>query len=267
MNVLMTADTVGGVFTYALELAGALGRRGVEVADQRVRGHGQQVFFASLPQFFAEFSRPAHLVVTRNPRVRQRRAVLVEHLQNQLVPCAVLRPLGYAALLAPRPVVRPLLGHEQAKVHQGVLYTDTGFWDTFRAAHPLYNLLFPEISAEILQSLLNSYDQSGWLPSWSSPGHRDCMIGNHSFSLLADDGHKVCELYGVWGRKKMMGREYDGVFRTTFVIAPDGKIVKVFENVKPEGHSAQVLEALAWPRKPGSCTRRQRRLRWHKRNP
>ncbi len=72
------------------------------------------------------------------------------------------------------------------KVHEGVLYTDTGFWDTFRAAHPLYNLLFPEVSAEILQGLLNAYDQSGWLPSWSSPGHRDCMIGNHAFSLLAD---------------------------------------------------------------------------------
>jgi predicted alpha-1,2-mannosidase len=72
------------------------------------------------------------------------------------------------------------------KVHEGVLYTDTGFWDTFRASHPLYNLLYPEISAEILQGLLNAYDQSGWLPSWSSPGHRDCMIGNHAFSLLAD---------------------------------------------------------------------------------
>ena len=64
------------------------------------------------------------------------------------------------------------------------------------------------------------------------------------FSLLADDGHKVCELYGVWGRKKFMGREYDGVFRTTFVIAPDGTIARVFENVKPDGHSAEVLAAL-----------------------
>jgi predicted alpha-1,2-mannosidase len=72
------------------------------------------------------------------------------------------------------------------KVHEGVLYTDSGFWDTFRAAHPLYNLLFPEVSAEILQGLLNAYDQSGWLPEWASPGHRACMIGNHSFSLLAD---------------------------------------------------------------------------------
>jgi len=72
------------------------------------------------------------------------------------------------------------------QVHAGFLYTDSGFWDTFRAAHPLYNLLFPEVSAEILQGLLNAYDQSGWLPEWASPGHRDCMIGNHAFSLLAD---------------------------------------------------------------------------------
>ena len=72
------------------------------------------------------------------------------------------------------------------KVHEGYLYTDTGLWDTFRASHPLYNLLFPEISSQILQGMLAAYDQSGWLPSWSSPGHRDCMIGNHSFSLFAD---------------------------------------------------------------------------------
>lgn len=72
------------------------------------------------------------------------------------------------------------------KVHEGVMYTDTGFWDTFRASHPLYNILFPEISAEIMQGLLAAYDQSGWLPSWSSPGHRACMIGNHAFSLLTD---------------------------------------------------------------------------------
>ena len=65
------------------------------------------------------------------------------------------------------------------------------------------------------------------------------------FTLLADEGHKVCELYGVWGRKKAMGREYDGVFRTTFLISPDGKILKVFQGVKPEGHSAEVLAALA----------------------
>lgn len=64
------------------------------------------------------------------------------------------------------------------------------------------------------------------------------------FTLLADPDHKVCEMYGVWGRKKFRGREYDGVLRTTFLIGPEGVILKVFENVKPAEHSAEVLEAL-----------------------
>ncbi len=72
------------------------------------------------------------------------------------------------------------------KVHGGHLYTDSGFWDTFRAAHPLICLLYPEIAGEILEGLVHAYDESGWLPSWSAPGHLECMIGNHAFSLLAD---------------------------------------------------------------------------------
>jgi thioredoxin-dependent peroxiredoxin len=64
------------------------------------------------------------------------------------------------------------------------------------------------------------------------------------FPLLADEEHKVCELYGAWGPKKFMGKEYQGVLRTTFVIGPDGMIEKVFENVKPADHSAEVLNAL-----------------------
>jgi predicted alpha-1,2-mannosidase len=72
------------------------------------------------------------------------------------------------------------------KIHEGVMYTDSGLWDTFRAVHPLFNLLHPAINAEILNGLLNAYDESGWLPAWASPGHRDCMIGNHAFSLFAD---------------------------------------------------------------------------------
>ncbi len=67
---------------------------------------------------------------------------------------------------------------------------------------------------------------------------------NLPFTLLADEDHKVCELYGVWGRKKFMGREYDGVFRTTYLIGPDGRILKVFPDVKPDGHSTEVLAAL-----------------------
>lgn len=64
------------------------------------------------------------------------------------------------------------------------------------------------------------------------------------FSLLADVEHKVCALYGVWGRKKFMGREYDGVLRTTFLIGANGEILQVFENVKPAGHSAEILQFL-----------------------
>jgi peroxiredoxin Q/BCP len=65
------------------------------------------------------------------------------------------------------------------------------------------------------------------------------------FTLLVDEDHKVCELYEVWGRKKFMGREYDGVFRTTYLIDAKGMIAKVFEGVKPAEHSMEVLEALA----------------------
>ncbi len=64
------------------------------------------------------------------------------------------------------------------------------------------------------------------------------------FTLLADVEHKVCELYDVWGRKKSMGREYDGVFRTTFLIDANGMIVRVFEKVSPANHSKEVLSAL-----------------------
>ena len=64
------------------------------------------------------------------------------------------------------------------------------------------------------------------------------------FTLLADEEHKVCELFGVWGKKKMYGREYDGVFRTTFLIGKEGTIRKVFENVKPAEHSAEILALL-----------------------
>ena len=61
------------------------------------------------------------------------------------------------------------------------------------------------------------------------------------FLLLADKNHEVCELYGVWGKKKNMGREYFGVLRTTFLIDEMGKILKIFEGVKPAEHSQEVL--------------------------
>jgi len=65
------------------------------------------------------------------------------------------------------------------------------------------------------------------------------------FRLLADTDHRVAEAYGVWQEKSMYGRKYWGVARTTFLIDEEGRIARVFENVKPAGHAAEVLEALA----------------------
>jgi len=65
------------------------------------------------------------------------------------------------------------------------------------------------------------------------------------FTLLADKDHKAAEDYGVWVEKSMYGRKYMGIERTTFVIDEKGKIAEVFPKVKPAGHAAEVLEALA----------------------
>lgn len=72
------------------------------------------------------------------------------------------------------------------KVLPGRLFTDNGFWDTFRAAMPLITLMYPEMSSHIMEGLVNAYLESGWLPEWASPGHRNCMIGSNSASLIAD---------------------------------------------------------------------------------
>ncbi|MDE6854497.1 MAG: GH92 family glycosyl hydrolase [Muribaculaceae bacterium] len=72
------------------------------------------------------------------------------------------------------------------KVLPGYMYTDTGFWDTFRSLFPLLNLLYPSEAAKMQEGLVNAYNESGFLPEWASPGHRDCMIGNNSASVVAD---------------------------------------------------------------------------------
>ena len=73
------------------------------------------------------------------------------------------------------------------KILDGPLYTDNGFWDTFRAVFPFYTILYPEKLSEIIQGIMvNPYKESGWLPEWSSPGHRDCMIGSNSASIIAE---------------------------------------------------------------------------------
>ncbi|MFD2743440.1 GH92 family glycosyl hydrolase [Sphingobacterium populi] len=72
------------------------------------------------------------------------------------------------------------------QVLPGPLFTDTGFWDTFRSLFPLLNLLYPSMNTQMQQGLVNAYNESGFLPEWASPGHRASMIGNNSASVVAD---------------------------------------------------------------------------------
>ena len=72
------------------------------------------------------------------------------------------------------------------EVRPGYMYTDTGFWDTFRCLFPLLNLVYPSVNAEIQAGLANTWRESGFLPEWASPGHRGCMVGNNSASVVSD---------------------------------------------------------------------------------
>jgi predicted alpha-1,2-mannosidase len=83
------------------------------------------------------------------------------------------------------------------KVLPGYLFTDEGFWDTFRAAFPLFNLVFPSLNSKIQASLVNAYKESGWIPEWSSPGHRDVMNGSNSAIIIADAWLKGCRGYDI----------------------------------------------------------------------
>lgn len=83
----------------------------------------------------------------------------------------------------------------------GYMYTDTGFWDTFRALFPLLNLVYPSVNQEIQEGLLNIYRESGFYPEWASPAHRGCMVGNNSASVLADawlSGVRVSDPETLW---------------------------------------------------------------------
>ena len=72
------------------------------------------------------------------------------------------------------------------EVLPGYMYTDTGFWDTFRSLFPLLNLIYPSVNEKIQEGLINTYKESGFFPEWASPGHRGCMVGNNSASVLVD---------------------------------------------------------------------------------
>jgi len=83
------------------------------------------------------------------------------------------------------------------KIHSGYMYSDTGFWDTFRAVFPFFTILYPDRDAEIIQGLLNAYNEGGRLPKWMSPGYRGSMIGTHAASVIADAYFKGIRNFNV----------------------------------------------------------------------
>ena len=72
------------------------------------------------------------------------------------------------------------------KVEKGYMFTDNGFWDTFRAVFPFFNMMYPQQTKKIMEGLANTYKESGWLPEWASPGHREAMIGSNSAPIIVD---------------------------------------------------------------------------------
>ena len=81
------------------------------------------------------------------------------------------------------------------EVKPGYMFTDTGFWDTFRCLFPFLNVMYPSMNAKMQEGLVNAYLESGFLPEWASPGHRGCMVGNNSASIVADAYLKGCRGY------------------------------------------------------------------------
>ena len=132
------------------------------------------------------------------------------------------------------------------KIHDGYMFTDNGFWDTFRSQFPLTNILHPTMQGQYMQALLDAQEQCGWLPSWSFPSETGGMVGNHSISLLTDawvkgirtfDPEKALKAYaheamnkGPWGGANGRGfwKEY---FELGYVPYPESM-----------GSTAQTLE-------------------------
>ena len=133
------------------------------------------------------------------------------------------------------------------EVLPGYMYTDTGFWDTFRCLFPLLNLMYPSTNLEIQEGLINTYKESGFFPEWASPGHRGCMIGNNSASVLAD-----AYLKGV--KVEDVETLYQGILHGTESVHPEvsstgrlgyeyyNKLGYVPYNVKINENAARTLE-------------------------
>jgi predicted alpha-1,2-mannosidase len=95
----------------------------------------------------------------------------------------------------------------------GYMFTDNGFWDTFRALFPFLTLMYPDLNSQIMEGLVNTFRESGWLPEWASPGHRDCMIGSNSASIITDSYIKGIRGYDI-------GTLYKAILKNTDSVGP-----------------------------------------------
>lgn len=132
------------------------------------------------------------------------------------------------------------------KVLPGYLYTDNGFWDTFRAVFPFFNLMYPSLNERIQEGLVNTYKESGWLPEWASPGHRDCMIGSNSATLIADawlKGRRGYDIETLW-EALLKNSENEGPLRSVGRFGVDyyNKLGYIPYDVKVNENVARTLE-------------------------
>lgn len=123
------------------------------------------------------------------------------------------------------------------KVLPGFMFTDTGFWDTFRALFPFVNLVYPDMGAKMQEGLANAYKEGGWLPEWASPGYRDIMVGNNSASIVSEAylkglrGYDIEKLYegvlkgaNAQGPLEAVGRAGAEYYKTLGYVPYDVKI-------------------------------------------
>jgi len=103
------------------------------------------------------------------------------------------------------------------KVLPGYMFTDNGFWDTFRAVFPFFNLVYPQLTNNIMDGLANTYKESGWLPEWASPGHRESMIGSNSASLIS-------EAYLKGNKKIDINTLYEAILKNSNHEGPIGSV-------------------------------------------
>jgi len=123
------------------------------------------------------------------------------------------------------------------RILAGYMFTDTGFWDTFRALFPFVNLVYPEMGAKMQEGLVNAYKEGGWLPEWASPGYRNIMVGNNSASVVSEAyikglrGYDIETLYeaalkgaNAQGPMEAVGRAGADYYKTLGYVPYDVKI-------------------------------------------